>query len=879
MPVIAGLLFSGLPVKPSYADVLDADAVRAFAKDKGLDSLRKAIEQDAADKKGQPLLLDPDGNLNPAAVKRNVPLPDNLSAFLNPKNKNARLVAAQLGKALFWDMQIGSDGQACASCHFHAGADNRVKNQLNPDIKRVQNVRQDDIKGFHFAAGAPDFLLQLFPGHNYTFQAADFPFVKDIGNGDNVLPNAGAPIIEPNVAAGNTNDVASSQGVFFTQFQAVDPSGTPDSFNEAIENIYNVFALGSDANPGKTELRDKGEPVSDDLFTNIGGFQGAGFQVPAPGGAFDGKTNVRRVEPRNTPTMINAVFNVHNFWDGRANFHFNGVSPFGRTDRAARIFVKNNSGDIQARNIEMKFASLASQAVGPPLSEFESSFFGRSAPDVGKKMVNRYALATQTVHDDDSLLGTLPKPSPTDKGINKKYADLIIEAFNPNLHNSGKKIIFPNATVTPLGPDNPYQQLGDPLIVSAAKAKSLIKQGAVKEGDVYSLMEANFSFFFGVAVMLYEAELVADDSPLDKFMAGANSALNESELLGLAVFVGFPGVKDGRCINCHGGPEMTNASVRKTQAGQDLIEPMIMGDGKVGFYDGGFYNISVTPTAEDLGRGGQGPENKPLASSRQFLFADQGINGPINFPIIGAPIQNLKLGNCVENDPISGECVKRELLAVDEATGAETVVCIDLNGDGKCGVEDDIKLLRAAVDGAFKAPGIRNQELQGPYMHNGGFKTLVEVAQFYDRGGNFCRLNFPDLDPDILFIGLSEEEEKGLVAFMIACTDDRVRYEKGPFDRPELRIPNGHPGTEISTIIDAAFEGKQAEDVVKTLPAVGKTAGGPGLEAFHVGLGLPDGLEGHLMFGANGATKVVSDVNVDGAPKCNRPPKENPQPE
>ncbi|MFM7830171.1 MAG: cytochrome c peroxidase, partial [Planctomycetaceae bacterium] len=31
-----------------------------------------------------------------------------------------------LGKAFFWDQQVGSDGQtACASCHFRAGADAR----------------------------------------------------------------------------------------------------------------------------------------------------------------------------------------------------------------------------------------------------------------------------------------------------------------------------------------------------------------------------------------------------------------------------------------------------------------------------------------------------------------------------------------------------------------------------------------------------------------------------------------------------------------------------------------------------------------------------------------------------------------------------------
>jgi hypothetical protein len=148
------------------------------------------------------------------------------------------------------------------------------------------------------------------------------------------------------------------------------------------------------------------------------------------------------------------------------------------------------------------------------------------------------------------------------------------------------------------------------------------------------------------------------------------------------------------------------------------------------------------------------------------------------------------------------------------------------------------------------------------------------VAQFYDRGGNFCRLNFPDLDPDVQFIGLSPEEEEGLVAFMIACTDERVRFEKGPFDRPELRIPNGHPGDQDSTTADALFGGKQAVDDVLPLPAVGKTAGGPGLKAFHTGLKdeggnfLPDGLEGHLKFGADGSTEVTSANMEEGAPKC-----------
>ena len=43
-----------------------------------------------------------------------------------------RTWAVVLGKALFFDQQLGSDGQACASCHYSAGADSRVTNQLAP---------------------------------------------------------------------------------------------------------------------------------------------------------------------------------------------------------------------------------------------------------------------------------------------------------------------------------------------------------------------------------------------------------------------------------------------------------------------------------------------------------------------------------------------------------------------------------------------------------------------------------------------------------------------------------------------------------------------------------------------------------------------------
>src|SRR5687767_11641951 len=63
-------------------------------------------------------------NLPPALATVRVPEPADLAAYVADKG-----AAIALGKALFWDMQIGSDGKtACATCHFNAGADSRTRN-------------------------------------------------------------------------------------------------------------------------------------------------------------------------------------------------------------------------------------------------------------------------------------------------------------------------------------------------------------------------------------------------------------------------------------------------------------------------------------------------------------------------------------------------------------------------------------------------------------------------------------------------------------------------------------------------------------------------------------------------------------------------------
>jgi len=626
--------------------------------------------------------------------------------------------------------------------------------------------------------------------------------VTRIGNGDNVL-RAGA-IVAP--APGNTNDVVASMGSFSAAFES-----------NVLPNILSAMVLGS---PG----RDKGTPVQDE----------AGFLVPAAGGAYGGSVNVRRVPGRNSPSVINAVFNLHNFWDGRANFHFNGVTPFGQTDPDAAILVRDEAGDVVRRKLDLNFASLASQAVGPPLNKFEMSYDGRSWPDISTKILGRRALATQEVHAQDSLLSGLRHPSGL--GLTNTYRELIQKAFRSNLWDARSPVALPNSTA-----------------VGAAS---------------FSQMEANFSFFFGVAIMLYEAELVADQSPFDLWMETGtfNPGFGPAELHGLNLYV-----DKGRCNACHNGPELTKASVRFSQDGIHLIEPLLMSDDQPAIYDNGYSNIGVTPTVEDRGRGGQGPDGVPLSSARQALFKARGIDRSISFPIVGLPIPDLLPGKCARSttDTATGvtTCIAQELLAPDEATGQPTfVLCVDLDMDGSCGLEDDIRIDRVAVDGTFKTPGLRNVELTGPYFHNGGVKTLMEVVNFYDRGGNFCRSNYHDVDPDIAFIGFTPREKEDLVAFLIALTDERVRYQRAPFDHPALNLPNAHPGDESSTTADQRFGGSQAEEVVRTLPAIGRDGASSPLASFHAELGLADGMSGHLVAGT-----VLSDVNEAGLPKCNRP--------
>jgi cytochrome c peroxidase len=74
----------------------------------------------------------------------------------------------------------------------------------------------------------------------------------------------------------------------------------------------------------------------------------------------------------------------------------------------------------------------------------------------------------------------------------------------------------------------------------------------------------------------------------------------------------------------------------------------------------------------------------------------------------------------------------------------------------------------ASMQHAFKAVGLRNIALRGPYMHNGSLKTLADVVNHYDHG--FVKR--ASLSGNIKPLHLTEQEKVDLVEFLKTLTSD-----------------------------------------------------------------------------------------------------------
>lgn len=70
--------------------------------------------------------------------------------------------------------------------------------------------------------------------------------------------------------------------------------------------------------------------------------------------------------------------------------------------------------------------------------------------------------------------------------------------------------------------------------------------------------------------------------------------------------------------------------------------------------------------------------------------------------------------------------------------------------------------------GAFKTPTLREIANTAPYMHDGRFRTLEEVVDFYDKGG----IPNKNLDESIKPLHLTDQDKKDLVEFLKALNGE-----------------------------------------------------------------------------------------------------------
>src|SRR5690349_21499863 len=333
--------------------------------------------------------------LRPLAPLSSVAVPPvfGMEGILSDRN-----AAARLGKALFWDMQAGSDDiQAGATCHFNAGADSRAINNVNPGQAGGDNSFQIGVPfngtlgpNYHYSAGNPG---AGFGGYH----DGDFPFHK---------------LSDPNdrnsSVISDVNDVSGSQGVFATsmgqvilgevdkdgnlvsgngqggqgQNQGDGDDGRGKNFGPGANNSRRPVRSGSTFSTKQGSGKNAGgsQVGRSDNFTSVE----TGTSVPDPVFSYPNPDtagqliNTRKVTGRNTPSAVNAVFNYRNFWDGRAQNTCNGSNPFGARDKNSHLLIGDpTDGNLGPAFVSMQNSALCSQALGPILSSVEMSADGR----------------------------------------------------------------------------------------------------------------------------------------------------------------------------------------------------------------------------------------------------------------------------------------------------------------------------------------------------------------------------------------------------------------------------------------------------------------------------------------------------------------------
>ena len=525
----------------AFVSLSGSSLLHAAANPPPLDNITSAPPATAGDPTpaNPPLISDP-------SVA--VPEPGNLSTYVSDET-----ALLKLGKALFWDMQLGSDGiQACASCHFKAGADNRSKNQVSPGLKHqpaedkffgnclepvlffgLTTVCSTDPAATPFHTPPAN----AYNTPNYQLQTTDFPFFN-LTN-PNQLAGLSNPVLQ------DLNDVVSSQGVFSSTLISTVPGSAQDSVTYTAD----------------------------------------------PDGFIINGVDTRRVEPRNAPTVINTIFSKLQFWDGRAKEVFNGVDISGNsTTQVAFASIPKNPSLV---SISLDNSAVASLVSGPIVSINEMSAEGRNAHAIGGKFLARKArrvhplrpLGQQLVDPTDSVLGGDAR-SPRLGLAFPSYKALVKAAFNSPWWRSKYAI--------QLNSDGSFNQF-----VNAANDDD---DDTGLADNQFTFLEYNFNLFAGLAIQKYLSTLISDQTPFDAFQAGNTSALDAQQQRGLAIFVKSAANGGGNCNTCHTLPEGTRASVRRATGVHSIDTSPAPADPLINNNAFGFINnYGIRPALDDPG--------------------------------------------------------------------------------------------------------------------------------------------------------------------------------------------------------------------------------------------------------------------------------------
>lgn len=733
--------------------------------------------------------------------------------------------AIALGKAFFWDMQVGSDGQtACASCHFKAGADGRADGSKGVARRILRHDAEIADDGTEPSTGLSDELYFLVY-RNRWHKMVDF---DDVVNRLAVhglsrlieITKSNLFDMEPAFLEMDAFELSTTNAEIkklWDELKALKATSSGKVKSSEVETriqlvsyalVYtgqgtrtaNSMKLSADSNSKQRASRQ----YADDLWKMLPEDARAAEKQEAAKGigkAFNpftqndhaaqpqGPDVIRETDLPNSPTVINAALHDRLFHDGRAASVFNGYDHLG--DKAGR----DGFGKWTFRNgawrrvlVRIPDAALASQATAPLLSVVEMSWFGRQYHHVARKLLDRHPLKFQNVKLDDSHLAGYAAAN--GEGLSLTYRELIQKAFRQEWW-SGDHV--PNV---------------DECDALTGKELTLTQ------------MEANFSLFWGVALMAYQKELISNQSMFDELMSARRQGLSlfegkteEVKSQIRTVLGGFKTFQDHACGDCHRAPEFAGAT-RATVYGPmlefegplDAINAETEENefanwlqvGKPGldvriermpfrpemaprFYDSGFYNIGVTP-------------DHPLL--KKF---HPGVAGEVR----------MDMGN-----------QDGALLSIVQRFGQGLVS--DLLLDRQPYVTHSLARSHndrfSSVVGSFKTATMRNIAITGPYFHNGKTPTLEMVLEHYDDPSNNVpsgQLGSPDhedkflynknLHPAVLSIDGEPAEtdvpdslRPGLIAFLNSLTDPRVPKGEAPFDHPSLDVPISSDVEEVS---------------------------------------------------------------------------------